>query len=955
MHAESVTGGLSTADREETLLQIVRELTVELHPGAGQPLHLTLDSSLDRDLGLNSLARMELLNRLERAFGLSLSEQVLATAESPRDLLLYLAAAKTAGPVVATVVAAPIQAEDAADLAPPTAETLVAVLAHHVRCHPDRVHLIFEPTADESHPLTYGELDEGARRLAAGLQRHNLDPGETVAIMLPTGHDYFFAFFAILLAGGIPVPLYPPARPTQIEEHLRRHRGILRNAGARILITVDEVKTVAALLKAQVETLAVVETVAQLNGRVEACIPMPVQTGDIAFIQYTSGSTGDPKGVVLTHANLLANIRAMGRVTEVTPADVFVSWLPLYHDMGLIGAWLGSLYFGCRLIVLPPLAFLARPERWLWAIHQHRGTLSASPNFGYDFCCRRLRDEVLEGLDLGSWRLAFNGAEPVSPATIIDFARRFAAYGFAPTAAAPVYGLAESSVGLAFPPLHRGPVIDRVRRAALVEAGRAEPAPEDDAHVLRFVSCGRPLPGHQIRIVDEAGRELPDRRQGRLQFKGPSATGGYFRNPEKTRALFQGDWLDTGDLAYSADGEVFLTSRVKDIVIQGGRNIHPHELEEAVGNLTGVRRGCVAVFASPDPDTGTERLIVLVESRQRDEAALRELRVRIVNLAVDLLGLPPDEVVLGPPGTVLKTSSGKIRRAACREMFEQGTIGRPGRSLWLQLVRLTLAGAGPQLRRLARRGGDRLHAADCWLLFGLLGLPLGLLVFLLPSVMVRWRAVRQGLRLIVFLSGTRMTVHGLDHLSADQPLILVANHASYLDSLILAAILPVPVRFVAKAELANRFLVRTLLARLETLLVERFDAAKGVEDARRIAEFAAAGAWPLFFAEGTLQRMTGLLPFQMGAFVVAAEAGVPVVPVTIRGTRSKLRGDSWFPRPGPVSVWFSPPIMPIGSDWSGAVRLRDAVRAEILRHCGEPDLAGQYTSLTQMDLPRPVR
>jgi len=770
--------------------------------------------------------------------------------------------------------------------------------------------------------------------------------------MLPTGHDYFFAFFAVLLAGGIPVPLYPPARPTQIEEHLRRHQGILRNAGARILITVDEVKAIAALLKAQVETLALVETVAALSGRAEAFIPVPAQAGDIAFLQYTSGSTGDPKGVVLTHANLLANIRAMGRVTEVTPADIFVSWLPLYHDMGLIGAWLGSLYFGCRLIVLPPLSFLARPERWLWTIHQHRGTLSASPNFGYDFCCRRLRDEVLAGLDLSSWRLAFNGAEPVSPATITDFARRFVAYGFRPEAAAPVYGLAESSVGLAFPPLHRGPVIDRVDRAALVEAGRAEPAPTDDPGALCFVSCGRPLPGHQIRIVDPAGRELPDRQQGRLQFKGPSATSGYFRNPEKTRSLFQGDWLDTGDLAYSAGGEFFLTSRVKDIIIQGGRNIYPYELEEAVGNLADVRRGCVAVFASPDPETGSERLIVLAESRQRAEAVREELRTRIVTLAVDLLGMPPDEVVIAPPGTVLKTSSGKIRRAACREMFEQGTIGRPGRSLWLQLVRLALAGVGPQLRRLGRRVGDWLYAARCWLLFGLIGLPLWLLVLLLPSVDARWRVVRRGLRLFTVLSGTGVSVHGLDNVVPGQPLILAANHASYLDSLILAAILPVPVRFVAKAELAGQFFARALLTRLDTLFVERFDAAKGVDDARRIALLAAAGARPLFFAEGTLQRMTGLLPFQMGAFVAAAQAGAPVLPVTLRGTRNKLRGDSWFPRRGAVSVRFSPPIMPAGSDWNSAIELRDAVRTEILRHCGEPDLAGQYTSLAQMEIPR---
>ncbi len=942
------------SDRQETLLRLIRHLVDELHPRAGRSLHLTLDSSLDRDLGLNSLARMELLVRLEREFGLRLSEQALVVAESPRDLLRHLAAAGTAEPMAQpTATVAPATPEDGLDLAPREAATLVAVLDHHLRAHPDRVHLLFELHPDKSLPLTFGALAESARRLAAGLQRQGLDPGQTVAIMLPTGLDYFSAFFAVLLAGGIPVPLYPPARPTQIEEHLRRHRGILRNTSARILITVDEVKTIGALLKAQVETLHLVETVAVLTAETDAWTPVPVRPDDIAFIQYTSGSTGDPKGVVLTHANLLANIRAMGRVTEVTGADIFVSWLPLYHDMGLIGAWLGSLYFGCRLVIMPPLAFLARPERWLWTIHRHRGTLSASPNFGYDFCCRRLADDLLAGLDLSSWRLAFNGAEPVSPATIVDFGRRFAAYGFTPEAVTPVYGLAESSVGLAFPPLHRGPLIDRVERGTLAETGRAVPAADSDALAAQFVSCGRPLPGHQIRIVDEADRELPDRVQGRLQFKGPSATSGYYRNPDKTRTLFHGDWLDSGDLAYSADGEIYLTSRVKDIIIHGGRNIYPHELEEAVGNLEGARRGCVAVFASADPRTGSERLVVLVESRRRSEASHQDLRSRILNLAVDLLGMPPDEVVIGAPGAVLKTSSGKVRRAACRELYERGAIGASGRALWLQLVRLAASAAVPQLRRIGRRCGEVLYAAHCWLLFGSIGLTLWLLVLLLPSMPARWRAVRLGVRLFAALSATRLSVHGLDHLAHDRPLVLAANHASYLDSLVLAAALPHPVSFVAKAELADQFFARTLLTRLDALFVERFDAARGVEDARRIAALTAAGKRPLFFAEGTLQRMTGLLPFQMGAFVTAVQAGAGVVPVTIRGTRAKLRGGSWFPRPGPVAVRFSAPIPPEGNDWQAAVTLRDAVRAEILLCCGEPDLAGEYTSLAQMEIERP--
>lgn len=953
MHSKSSSRTTPSAGNGEALMQLIRQLMDELHPDMRFSRPVTLDSSLDRDLGLDSLARVELLARLEQQFDLSLSEHVLATAESPRDLLRHIGLSKRATPVPQVIQAVSSEVSDETDLAPREADTLVAVLDSHVLAHPDRIHLILDRSNEDAVQLTYKDLKQGALKLAAGLQHHNLEPGDTVAIMLPTGLDYFFSFFAILLAGGIPVPLYPPARPTQIEEHLRRHLGILRNAGAKIMITMDEVKPVGRLLKAQVETLELVDTVDAFSGQIKEFIPIPVHAGDMAFIQYTSGSTGDPKGVVLTHANLLANIRAMGQTTDVTAADVFVSWLPLYHDMGLIGAWLGSLYFGCRLVIMQPLSFLARPERWLWAIHNYHGTMSASPNFGYEFCCQRLDDDKLERLDLSSWRLAFNGAEPVSPETIRNFEKRFVPYGFRPEAASPVYGLAESSVGLAFPPLGRGPVIDRVKRGPLIESGRAVPAAEDDTTPLQFVACGRPLPGHQIRIVDESGRELPDRHQGELQFKGPSVTSGYFRNPEKTRTLFKGEWLDSGDLAYIAEGDVFITSRIKDIIIRGGRNVYPHELEEAVGNISGIRKGCIAVFASQDRDSGTERLIVLAESRKKDVETKETLQGQIINTAVDLVGMPPDEVVIAPPGTVLKTSSGKIRRAASRELYETGGIGKAKRALWLQLVRLSLAGILPQTRRIIRKTTTYLYASYCWLLFGLIGLPLWLLVALLPSANMRWRLVRRALRLLAFLSGTGIIVRGLDNISIDQSFIITSNHASYLDSLILAAALPLTCNFVTKAELAGKFFPRVLLSRLDVIFVERFDAQKGLEDACRIAQLAVTGKRPLFFAEGTLQRMPGLLPFQMGAFVTAAQAGIPVLPLTIRGTRNKLRGGSWFPRKGAVSIIIGKPEMPTGSDWKAAVKLRDAVRSEILRHCGEPDLAGVYTSISQMEIERP--
>jgi len=878
---------------DEALLDLVRQLALELHPQRKRTIQVTLDSALDRDLGFDSLSRVELLQRIERAFGVSLPEQILASAETPRDLLRAGLSAHAAGrPAVPAQVR--VTAPGEAEGAPRGAETLPEVLDWHVLSHPQRPHVYLYGEGDEPETITYATLADGARALAAGLQVRGLLPGQSVAIMLPTGRDYLFSFLGILLAGGIPVPIYPPLRPSQLEDHLRRHAGILTNARA---------------------------------------------VRDVAFLQYTSGSTGQPKGVILTHSDLMANIRAMGEVIRADSTDVFVSWLPLYHDMGLIGAWLGSLYYACPLVLMSPLAFLTSPRRWLWAIHNHRGTLSAAPNFAYELCLSKVEDSDIDGLDLSSWRRAFNGAEPVSPQTVRHFSERFARYGFRPEAMAPVYGLAEAAVGLAFPPYGRGPLIDRIQREPFVSLSEAIQADEADTRALEFVTCGQPLPGYQIRIVDPAGRELPERKEGRLEFRGPSATTGYFRNPDATRGLFDGDWLDSGDLAYIARGDVYLTSRSKDIIIRAGRNIYPYEVEEAVGDITGVRKGCVAVFGSTDPDSGTERIIVLAESRETETAVLEALRDQIHVLVTDLLGMPPDEVVLAPPHTLLKTSSGKIRRAAVRELHEQGRIGRGPQAVWRQVARLALATIRPRLRNVWRRVSDTGYAGYAHMIFWLLAPVVWLLVVLLPRPHWRWTAMRRGARLLFRLARIPLHVQGLEQLHGERAFVVVANHASYLDGVALLAALPVSLGFVAKAELEQRFIPRIFLRRIGAGFVERFDKQRGVADARRIAQQVRSGHSLLFFPEGTFTRMPGLLPFHMGAFVAAAEAGVPVVPVTIRGTRSILRAGSWFPHAGTVSVIVGEPAMPEGTDWAAAVKLRDTARAAILHHVAEPDLA----------------
>jgi acyl carrier protein len=914
------------------LLAVVAEVAREARPHVDA--YVALDSSLERDLGLDSLARVELVLRLEREFAASLPEQALASSETPRDLLRFVLASAGQAPQSADrTVASLVQSEGVRP--PDHAKTLTDALEYHVERQPERLAVHFY----EEHSLSYRALWDHSLAYAARLVEAGLAPGQTVAIMLPTSQEYLFCFYGTLLAGGIPVPLYPPARLTTIEDHLTRHVGILKSAGAALMVTIPEAKPLAWLLRAQVESLRAVLVPADFPAGGAGFAPVRAGGGQIGFLQYTSGSTGQPKGVVLTHENLLANVRAMGRAARATSADVFVSWLPLYHDMGLIGGCFATMYLGFPVVLMSPLAFLSRPSQWLRAIHRHRGTISGGPNFSYELCLRRIPDHELEGLDLSSWRFAFNGAEPVSPDTIAQFEQRFATHGFGSNVMSPVYGLAEASVGLAFTPPGERWRVDVLDREHFSLEGEAIPAKPGDPAPLRVVACGTVLPDHDLRVVDAAGLELPDRHEGQLQFRGPSATTGYYRNAQATKALFDGEWVNTGDRAYLSEGQLYITGREKDIIIRGGRNISPYELEEAVGDLAGVRRGCVAVFGAASAAGGTERVVVLAETRERDAAKHGELKTKINELAIGLIGAPVDDIVLAPPHTVPKTSSGKIRRVAAREYYERGPEAVKPQAVWLQFVRLVLAGAFPQLRRGWRVLRGLLFAGWAWALFGVLFSALFVVAAIAPG-RTTWRLGQRCAWLFLRMCAIPLAVRGLENLPRNGPYVVASNHTSYLDGAVLLAILPWhKSAFVAKRELRDSFITRIFLGGLGAQFVERFDVQKSAEHADELAGAAREGTTLIVFPEGTLLRHTGLLPFRTGAFQTAVQAQVPVVPVALRGVRSVLRDGTWYLRRAPVSVTIGAPVAPEGSDWNAAVKLRDRVRAEILKHCGEPDLA----------------
>jgi fatty-acyl-CoA synthase len=932
-------GAERAAPRPEAALERVLDVIRALARETGGPRAeraVSPEASLEREVGLGSLERVELVARLERAFGCALGDRCLGL-DTAAGLAHALADGSSAAPL------RPPSREQAVGVAVNIGggvRTLHESLWRHACLEPARVHVFLrddDPAAEE--PITYGRLLDEAAAVAGGLRERGISRGDTVALLLPTGLDFLRSFLGILLARAVPVPIYPPVRLDRLQEYAARQFAILADAGVRLLVTIPRVRPVVGLLKPAVPTLADVVTADELAAAGSPVSGPEGDGADPALIQYTSGSTGQPKGVLLTHDNLLANVRAIAEGLEMRPADVGVSWLPLYHDMGLIGSWLTCLHHGLPLTLLPPTAFLARPERWLWAIHQRRATLSPAPNFAYELCVRRIPDEALEGLDLSSWRAAFNGAEPVSPGTIARFARRFAPCGFRPEAMTPAYGLAECSVGLTVSPAGRGPRVDRVAREPFQREGRAQAAPPADATALEFVSAGRELPGHEVRIVDDAGADVAERVVGRLVFRGPSMTSGYYRQPEATAAItLPGGWLDSGDLAYRAEGEIHVCGRRKDLIIKAGRNLVPQEIEEAAAGVEGIRRGCVVAFGVESAALGTEGLVVVAETRVTDAAERERLMGAVVERVAEAVEVPPDRVVLVPPGAVPKTSSGKVRRAAAKELHLAGTLGRAPRTTLAQKARLGAAALHEAVRPWARATRRALYAAWLAVALPLLLLPAWLLVAVVPSRRFAFALARLASRAGLRLAGCRLEAEGLPRLPRRGPLVLASNHASYADVAALLALLPTDFLFVAKREVLGYPLIGAFVRRCRHLTVDRWDALQSVADADLVARALRAGDRVLFFPEGTFVAATGLRPFRLGAFAAAAGAGVPILPLALRGTRHVLRGDWGLPRPGPVSLWVGEPIAPEGTDMASLVRLRARVADAIAARCGEPRL-----------------
>lgn len=966
---------------EAKTLATVRQLITELGGARGldELEACGVRAHLERDLGLGSLERVELMLRLGDACGARLPESAIAEANTVADLVSALARglppSERGAPGASRAFVPETRERFSAETQPEverrvdSAGTLTEVLRLRAASQPERAHIHIYEDAAEPRTIVLGQLYEQALRVAAEFGLHGLEAGQTVAIMLPTCADFFPTFFGILLAGGIPVPIYPPFRADKIAEYARRQTNILRNAEARFLVTWRQAEGLARLLKPNVPSLRGVLKAERLCARAqkpdaEAVGSQAAQSGDesgkwhpveslthhargqdIAFLQYTSGSTGSPKGVVLTHDNLLANIRSMLAGVHVTSEDVLASWLPLYHDMGLIGAWLAPLVAGIPAVIMSPLAFLSRPARWLEAIHRHHATLSPGPNFAYELCVRKIADTELEGLDLSRWRGALNGSEPVQRATLDRFAARFEKCGFRREAMLPVYGLAENSLAISATDAASGYRVDRIEREAFESSRRAVPARPDDSAALEFVGAGRPLPNVECRIVTEDGAEAGDRVEGHLWFRGPSATSGYYKNAEATNELIrEGGWLDSGDLAYWAEGDLFITGRAKDVIIKAGRNLYPQEIEQVAGQVAGVRPGCVVAFGATDERSGTERLVVVAEIRS--DADAKRVSKELSAAVQEAVGLPPDIIELVPPQSIPKTSSGKLRRSETHRRYLEGELGKKQQAAWMQIARLSLRGLLPRgwlaLRRGARTGAELVYGVYALAVCALIVAPMWAVVLAVHDQKRAARILRRGSRVLLKAALIPVRLEGselLNGLRDAGPWIFTPNHSSYLDIIVALALLPASVRFIAKGDAIEMPVFGTLVRRSGQYLFNRDDPAARVRQAQEVEAALGRGESLAVYPEGTFTAVTGIRPFQLGAFKAAVDAQRPICPVAIRGARQILRDKTYLPKFGQITVKIGPLIAPnpaAGGEWPEIVRLRDETRAVIAHNAGEP-------------------
>jgi fatty-acyl-CoA synthase len=574
-----------------------------------------------------------------------------------------------------------------------TPSTLVEALEIAARAPSSRGYRFYQDEGGAEPFFSYAGVERASARHGGALQALGLRKGDRVALVLPDHDDFLFTVLGAVRAGIIPVPIYPPIGLGAFASYLDNMRHVVAKSGARALVTTAKIKRLLGSVEAACPALKKVIAIDALREAREELKPVKIGPDDIALLQFTSGSISRPKGVVISHANLTANVRAINQEgLRITPEDVGVSWLPLYHDMGLIGFVIAPIFDQVPVVLLSPLTFLKRPASWLRALSRHKGTISYGPNFAFALAAKRIRAAEIEGVDLSRWRVAGCGAEPIRAGTLDAFARMFEPYGFSRKAFVPSYGMAEATLAVSFEMGGQGAQIDSVHAPSLSEEGVARPVGEGHPEAVTLVRCGRAFEGHAIQIFalddDLSATPLPDRSVGEIRLRGPSVMHGYYDDRDLTTASMAGGWFRTGDIGYLVDGELVLCGRLRELIIVNGRNFYPQDIEWEAGKAAAVRKGNVVAFGLPGaPDR--ERVVVVFETSLATAEEQAQGASEVRQLIQEGIGLTVDDVCPVPQGVLPKTSSGKLQRLLTRKLYEQNELD--GRKSPRELDRVDLA------------------------------------------------------------------------------------------------------------------------------------------------------------------------------------------------------------------------------------------------------------------------
>lgn len=540
---------------------------------------------------------------------------------------------------------------------------------------------------------------QAAAKAAGTLRAEGVVRGSSVVLLLPSPEEFIAAFFACQILGAIPVPLVPPWSLDRIDTHLERIAAVCRICRPQAsVISGHALAALSAFSPGALQERAFgrlvdpsrfleAEPVTELCAEVKSC--------DAAMVQFTSGSTSEPRGVVLSHSALLANCFGIGAGLGFWKKHhIGCSWLPLFHDMGLIGHVLVPLLWSIPNVLLPPESFALRPESWLEAVSAYGATISTAPNFAYQVCTQRLSEAKTEALDLSRWEVALCGGEPILSPTLKGFSERFEKLGFREQAFCPVYGLAEFSLAVTLSDSAAVPESEAIDRQLFSEEGSARLV---EGGELRMVSSGRVIAGHEVRIVDDAEEICRAGQEGSIEARGPSLMTGYLNDAVATAQCLHDGWLVTGDRGYLRAGKLYVTGRNKELIIKGGRNLYPQEAEAAAGAVAGIRPGRVVAFGIVDEESGTDLFVLLCESHEDEEQARLLLERQVLGAVRNAVGVRPDQVRIVAPGTLSKTSSGKLQRLAVRQRYLEGDLTTPG-GKGLKLAKLWLARSRQRLR-----------------------------------------------------------------------------------------------------------------------------------------------------------------------------------------------------------------------------------------------------------------